>query len=329
MWHNTYLKLLQAEIDTLLLPASESTDLDNLLGELVHTVRHQHGDGEENFQTRQWSLLPLIVCESISGDYHQCLPAAATLHLLNTAAELFDDLEDADSSHSWLAKYGSAVAINTATVLLILAEKSVTQLKARGVEDAVTIEVMDALNSYYTTTCMGQHLDLTLTPEATNSEDIYFKVIGMKSASTIECACHIGALVSNADQDLIDYYSRLGYNLGIAAQIANDIEGITGGRDIETQKITLPVIYALRYTTGDSYDYLKNIFMRQGGTLINIQKVIDIIFGSGAIQYSVLQMELYKQKVFDSLSLIERKNVDVSQLKNFLDYPDWNQYAAY
>ncbi|MFC1946418.1 polyprenyl synthetase family protein [Chloroflexota bacterium] len=324
MWYKTYAKLLQAEIDTLLLPTLESTDLHELLSELVNTVRHQYGDGAEILQTRQWSLLPLIVCESISGDYHKSLPAAATLHLLNTAAEIFDDIEDADSSHSLLAKYGSAVAINTATALLILAEKSITQLKARGVEDAVTIRIMDTLNSYYTTACMGQHLDLTLSPNDINSEDTYFKITGMKSASTIECACHIGALVSNAARDLIDNYSQLGYNLGIAAQIANDIEGITGGRDIATQKITLPVIYALNHTTGESYDYLENMFIKQGDPLINVQKVIDILFGSGAIQYSILQMELYKQKVFDSLSLIERNKVDVSQLKNFLDYPDWN-----
>ena len=125
---------------------------------------------------KPWYLLPLIVCEAISGHYEHAIPASAALQLFMAAGEVFDDIEDADASGSLSARYGSAIATNVATTLLILAERAITRLKGRGVADCVIVRVMDAVNSFYTTACAGQHLDLSLTSETTVSEDIYLRV---------------------------------------------------------------------------------------------------------------------------------------------------------
>jgi len=208
----------------------------------------------------------MIVCEALCGDYRHALPVAAALRLLTAAAEVFDDIEDADSSSSLSARYGAPLATNAATTLLILAERAIARLKTRGVEDSIIVRVMDSVNSFYTAACAGQHLDLSLTSEMAVSEESYLRIAGMKSASTAECACYIGALLANANSELVDILGKFGHNLGMASQIANDIQGITVGNDIVKGKTTLPIIYALAQADQETCDQLKIPLSRQSET---------------------------------------------------------------
>ena len=239
MWQKRQAGFLRDEIEALLAPLSGSTGLYDLVKEPL--TKAGRGLATESVHGQPWSLLPLMVCEAVSGHYEQALPATAALQLLVSASDVFDDIEDADSSESLSVKYGSAVATNVATTLLILAERGITRLRVKGVDDCIIIRVIDAINSFCTTACAGQHLDLSLNSEIAVSEDVYLRIASMKSASQIQCACHTGALLANANQELVDTFDRFGHNLGMAAQITNDIQGITHGSDIVKSKITLPV----------------------------------------------------------------------------------------
>ena len=317
MWQGRQPELLRDEIEAVLARLSGTVSLYDLVKEPLTKARR--GLAVEGANARPWHLLPLIVCEAISGYYEHALPAAAALQLLVVAGDVFDDIEDADSSESLLARYGSAVATNVATTLLILAERAVTRLKGRGVEDYIIICAMDAVNSFYTTACAGQHLDLSLTSEMTISEDMYFRVTGMKSASQIECACHIGALLANANQDLIDTFAIFGHNLGMAAQITNDIQGIIRGSNILKHKITLPVIYALTQVDGEARNQLERAFRKQSELVSDPTQIRDLLFRVGAIHYATIKMEFYKQRARDILSEAEAAGARVERLKLFLE----------
>ena len=307
-------ELLRDELEALLAHLSETVGLYDLVKEPLTKARRGLAAGSAHDQP--WPLLPLIVCQAISGHYEQALPAATALELLMAAGDVFDDVEDADSSDSLSTKYGSAVATNVATTLLVLAERAITRLEGRGVEDSVIVRVMDAVNSFYTTACAGQHLDLTLAPV---SEDTYLQVIGMKSASQVECACHIGALLANANQELVDIFAAFGHNLGMASQIANDIRGITRGSDIMKHKITLPIIYAFTQTGGEAHSQLESTFVKQSGTIPDSTQIKELLFRTGAIHYATVKMEFYKQRARDILAKAERAGVSVERLKPFLE----------
>lgn len=310
-------KLLRDEIEAVLDPLSDVADLFDLIKEPLSQARR--GLAVESTHDRPWPLLPLIVCEAVCQCYEHALPAVVAIQLLKAAGDVFDDIEDADSSESLSAKYGLAVATNVATTLLSLAEKSITRLKGRGVADSIIVRVMDVLNSFCTTACVGQHLDLSLSSQIAVSEDVYLRVIDMKSASPIECACHIGALLANANQELIDKFSTFGHNLGMASQIANDIQGITQGSDILKRKITLPVIYALTQADGKARNQLKIIFGQRSGSVPNSIQIRDLLFRIGAIHYATTKMEFYKQQALTILSEAEMIGVGVERLKLFLE----------
>jgi octaprenyl-diphosphate synthase len=178
---------------------------------------------------------------------------------------------------------------------------------------------MDAVNSFYTTTCAGQHLDLSLTSDIAVSEDIYLRVACMKSASTVECACHIGALLAAANQELVDKFALFGHNLGMASQIANDIRGITHGNDIVKHKITLPVIYALAQTGGEAHNQLEFAFYKPYESVPDPTQIKDLLFCSGAIHYTTIKMEYYKQRALDILIEVEKAGTSAERLKLFLE----------
>ena len=316
MWQERQTKLLGDEIEAALDYLNSTLGLCELVRESL--IKTHQLPTSQSTAYRPWSLLPLVVCASICGEYEQALSVAAGLHLLKASAEIFDDVEDTDSPNSLSAEYGPAIAINVASSLLILAERTITRLGLRGVDYCTIIRVMDLINSHYTTACAGQHLDLSLETGTVISEDIYFNIIKMKSASAIECSCMVGALLGNASEKLIEAFGNFGQNLGIASQIANDILDITNKKDIIKRKVTLPVIYALSQTDGENRRQLEQAFLRSHITAPEIENIGGLLLQSGAIHYSIIKMELYNQRAQNILSSIQKEGVNVGQLQIFL-----------
>ncbi len=317
MWQRRPTELLATEIDELLSPLSDTDELLNLIQEPLKEVIQRLTD--ERGHHHPWPLLPLVVCEAISGRYERVLPAAAALQLFMVAGEIFDDIEDADSSDSLPARYGPAIATNIATTILILAEKAITRLEERDVDDHLIIRVMDVINTSFITTCAGQHLDLSLTLKVDLPEETCLRIAEMKTASTTKCACHIGSLLATGDQDLIDTFAKFGHNLGIASQIANDIQGIIHGSDISKRKLTLPVIYALSHAEKDTRCQLESIYGEKNEAVPDSAQTKELLFKSGAVHYATIQMELYKQQSLDILSNIEAEGVNIERLRLFLE----------
>jgi octaprenyl-diphosphate synthase len=141
----------------------------------------------------------------------------------------------------------------------------------------------------------------------------------MKSASQVECACHIGALLGSAEYELINKFSRFGHALGMITQIANDIHGITRGNDIATRKITLPVIFALAHAEEKDRQQLELVFNKKSGAVPNSSKILDLLFRAGAIHYATVKVEYYQQCASDILSEIEKTGARVERLKLFLE----------
>jgi geranylgeranyl pyrophosphate synthase len=317
MWQERQTEKLRHEIEEILVPLSDAKDLRDLTKEAL--TQNRRGLSAEVAHSKPWPLLTLVVCEAISGSYERALPAAAALQLLMAAGDVFDDIEDADSSESLSARCGNAIAVNVANTLIALAEAAVTRLSTRGVADHTVVRVMDAVNLFFISACAGQHLDLSLSSEIAISEDDYLKVVGMKSASQVECACHIGALLADARQELVDIFAKFGHNLGMAAQITNDIRGVTRGSDILKHKMTLPVIYALTQAEGESRNQLELAFRKPSEAVADPTQVRDLLFRTGAIHYTTVKMEFYKQLALDNLSEIERYGASVERLKSFLE----------
>lgn len=317
MWQDQQSHRLSDEIEAVLNPLNDCAELRNLVYEAAtESDRGVVGGWEAR---RLWSLLPLVVCESVCCRYEPALPVAAAIHLFKSAAEVLDDIEDADEQNSLAFRHGVAIAANVATVLLVLAEKAVALLPGKGVPLGAAVRIVDTINSYYATACVGQQSDLSLSLGAGISEETYLKVARMKSASHIECACVVGALVATGEQDIVGLFSTFGQHLGMAGQIANDIQGVTSGTDVVKRKITLPAIYAMSQTMGPDRTFLEAAFSSGSGLPTEVVQTQEILFRTGAIHYAMVKLELYKQLALEALQEAEIRGYHVERLKLFLE----------
>jgi len=89
----------------------------------------------------------------------------------------------------------------------------------------------------------------------------YLGVLADKTGSLIATAAEFGAHFSGSDAALIDRLRTFGEQIGIAFQLSDDIldiasesaeSGKTPGTDLREGVATLPVLYALRSSSGDS-----------------------------------------------------------------------------
>ncbi len=317
---NQQLFSLKKELDEILAPLSNAPGLYDLVIESLSATGR--GLAPHRHQEIPWPLLPLLVSQSVCGEWERALPLAASIQLLLAAGDVFDDIEDADCPHSVFAKHGLAISTNVATTLLILAERALTRSTAQGLDDGKMVRLIGELNSFFTIACVGQHLDLLYGVTSSLTEKAYLDIIEMKSASQIECSCRLGAILATPNPEIINILSVFGFNLGMAAQISNDLLGITQGKDIDKRKMSLPVIFAFTHADERSKAYLENAYRLRMEPTVDSDHLKNILFSTGAMHYSTLKLEYYKQKAIDALAQASSLGVSINNLGIFLENED-------
>jgi len=249
-----YLTAVEKEIQALL--AEQDPTLTSFYGML----RYHLGWMDENFQPikaragkRIRPLLCLLVCEAISGNYRPALPAAAAVELVHNFSLIHDDIEDKSPRRRGRATvwrvWGVPQAINAGDGLLALAHLALQRLadprlvsKATGILDEACLAL-----------CEGQYLDIAFQERTDVTLEMYLTMARKKTASLLECAAHLGAILATGKKRIIEAYRGFARNLGLAFQVTDDLLGIWGeeektgkgvGEDIKAGKKSLPVVYA-------------------------------------------------------------------------------------
>lgn len=249
---------VEKEIQTLL--AEEDPTLTSFYGML----RYHLGWVDENLQPiktqggkRIRPLLCLLVCEAIGGDYRPALPAAAAVELVHNFSLIHDDIEDKSPRRRGRATvwrvWGVPQAINAGDGLLALAHLTLHRLSATRGNPKVVAQATRLLDQACLDLCEGQYLDIAFQERTDVTEEAYLTMAKKKTASLMECAAHLGAILVTRKKRLIEAYRGFARNLGLAFQITDDLLGIWGeeertgkgvGEDIKAGKKSLPVVYA-------------------------------------------------------------------------------------
>lgn len=143
-------------------------------------------------------------------------------------------------------------------------------------------------------------------------EDIYFDIIGKKTASLIAAACAVGASSTNPDPEIKKKFWTLGEKMGIAFQIKDDLFdygddniGKPRGIDIKEKKMTLPLIYALQQTDYPTRKKIINYIKNESTNESRVREVIDFVKESGGLEYAEKAMMMYQQEAIDLLQEFE------------------------
>jgi len=248
---------------------------------------------------RMRPLLGLLAYASIAGDYRAALPGAAAVELGHNFSLVHDDIEDGDAERRhrptlW-SIHGIPQAINAGDMLFSLSRIALHRLTDLGFSDARVLRLMRLYDETCVALCEGQYIDIwTSEHDDAMSVELYFDMIGRKTAALISASIQAGALLATDDEAVIDRYRAFGWSLGIAFQLNDDLLGIWGveqrtGKeptDIARRKKTLPVIYAFEHANGPDRDRLVELYAAAHEAPDRTDEIVEILERTGAREFT-------------------------------------------
>jgi geranylgeranyl diphosphate synthase, type I len=263
---------------------------------------------------RMRPLLGLLAYASIAGDYRPALPGAAAVELGHNFSLVHDDIEDGDRERRhrptvW-ALHGVAQAINTGDMLFSLSRMALHRLSDLGFSDTKVLRLMRLYDETCVALCEGQYIDIaTSERDDLMSVELYFDMIGRKTAALIAASIEAGALLATDDEEVIARYRGFGWALGLAFQLNDDLLGIWGAEqatgkepsDIARRKKTLPVIYAFEHAGPEDRERLSRLYGNGGPGSGDVAEIIAILERTGAHDFTRSEARRHRDEALAEL----------------------------
>jgi len=263
---------------------------------------------------RMRPLLGLLAYASITGHHRAALPGAAAVELGHNFSLVHDDIEDGDEERRhrptvW-RRWGVPQAINTGDMLFTLSRVALHRLTDLGFSDAKVLRLMRLYDDTCLRLCEGQYIDIWASEhEETMSVELYFDMIGRKTAALIAASIEAGAVLATDDEAVIERYRRFGWALGIAFQLNDDLLGIWGEEqstgkepsDLARHKKTLPVIYAFERAGAEDRARLESLYRHDAPTSDEVAAAVAILERLGARDYTRDQARRYRDEALAHL----------------------------
>ncbi|MBV2355054.1 polyprenyl synthetase family protein [Streptomyces sp. J2-1] len=174
------------------------------------------------------------------------VPSAVVVELTHLATLYHDDVMDeaavrrgVDSANT---RWGNSVAVLTGDFLFARASQILADLGP----EAVRVQAL-AFERLVT----GQILETAGPVDGRDPVEHYLDVLGGKTGSLVAVSCRFGAMMSGADDTVVDVLTQYGERLGVAFQLADDVldiasdsheSGKTPGTDLREGIPTMPVL---------------------------------------------------------------------------------------
>ena len=216
--------------------------------------------------------LCIATCKAFGGSTDLALNSAITLELLHNAFLIHDDIEDESAyrrNKPTMHQYSNqAIAINTGDAMNVIAMYPLFKNKEKlgpKIAEKIFLEIMHMA----TESVEGQALELGWRKDniCTLDDTDYLRMI-LKKTCWYTCIhpIRIGAIIASQGTVDADSFNRLGYFMGTAFQIQDDILNLVAeekkygkeiGGDIIEGKRTLILIHLVQHCTNEELAVIK------------------------------------------------------------------------
>ncbi len=155
------------------------------------------------------------------------------------------------------------------------------------------------------------------------SEEDYNILISKKTASLFSCCCKLGSIASGKNN--LNDIETFGNYLGIIFQIKDDLFDYTTKKigkptsDLNSQKITLPLIFSIKNSTYRDKKLIKVILKKKKYTMDNKKMINEFIIKYKGFEYAHNKMLDYKNKALKILKKFP-DNDSKESIEILLDY---------
>jgi geranylgeranyl diphosphate synthase type I len=270
---------------------------------------------------RMRPLLGLLAYTSIAGEHTAALPGAAAVELGHNFSLVHDDIEDGDVERRHRATlwtlHGVPQAINTGDLIFSLSRVALHRLTDLGFSDTKVLRLMRLYDQTCVMLCEGQYIDIaTSAQDEPMTVELYFDMIGRKTAALIAASIEAGALLATDDEDVIARYRRFGWSLGLAFQLNDDLLGIWGKEqktgkvptDVARHKKTLPILYAFEHATPADRKRLAELHAKPAPTDEEVAEIVAIMERAGADAFTRNEARRHRDSALaelDGLAVVE------------------------
>ena len=291
-------------------------DHDPSTAGVYEMIRYHLGlDGEDGPRgKRMRPLLGLLAYASIAGEHTRALPGAAAVELGHNFSLVHDDIEDGDEERRhrptlWKL-HGVAQAINTGDLIFSLSRVALHRLTDLGFPDRTVLRLMRLYDETCVKLCEGQYIDIaTSASDEPMTVELYFDMIGRKTAALIAGSIEAGAILATDDDEVIARYRRFGWALGLAFQLNDDLLGIWGleqqtGKvptDVARHKKTLPVLYAFEHADPADRRRLAELYVLADPGEAEIREIVRILDRTGAEAYTRAEAQRWRDECLAEL----------------------------
>lgn len=216
------------------------------------------------------------------------------IEVLILALDIIDDLQDNDNDESIWMKNNHASAINVSISLMTIFQHKLLEV----VDNKVLIK---DLTKYLLKAIEGQHQDIC----GIHNIEQYLEMTRQKSGSLMALTNVLGLSFTNSDYlQIVEDYS---YDLGLIAQISNDIQDVIQfdeKSDWKLKKKTLPILYLLNPSIkeGEIVRCYYNGDLSFEELLPQKNEIITTLKQSGALNFAFAQKIIYEHRVMNKIN---------------------------
>ncbi len=259
-------------------------------------------------------LFAIVSAQFGSYDSEKIVRLAAAIEMLHLATLVHDDIID-DSKlrrgkESVQSKYGKDMAVYAGDYLL---SKALSMMNAKDYDGEHMQKMARAVEHICESELLQYHSKFKLM----NVKN-YLRVVSGKTAALFATSMYAGAYESGCDEALSKNMGKIGYDLGIAFQIIDDILDFSNDQalvgksvrnDLKKGYYTLPVIYAIQGEKASILDAPES-------------EMIEVIERNKGIEKSRALAQKYTMRAYKRISSLPEntyKNVVESLAKMLLD----------
>tara|TARA_B100002052_G_scaffold85758_1_gene78792 strand:+ start:3890 stop:4864 length:975 start_codon:yes stop_codon:yes gene_type:complete len=234
--------------------------------------------------------------------------ASATVEMLHVATLLHDDVvDDATVRRGWPTAnsiWKSKLAILVGDYMFSRSLNNIVKLK--------NLECIEILANISNRLSKGEILQIENAINKEMSEEVFFKMIGDKTASLISASCKLGFITVNKSSKK-ENIGNFGEYLGIAYQLKDDLFDVMGkmddtgkqsNLDLKKNLLTLPYIYVLNSVkSSEKRKIIRK--MKYSSRKKDFKAVKKIIENYGGIEYTENKIKEFSKKALEELNVFE------------------------
>jgi octaprenyl-diphosphate synthase len=264
-----------------------------LLDKITHYIIKRKG--------KQMRPMFVFLCGKLFDDINDStFRAASLIELLHTATLVHDDVvDDANMRRGFF----SINAIWKNKIAVLVGDYLLSQGLLLSLENK-EYNLLQLVSTAVREMSEGELLQIEKARKLDIEESVYFDIIRKKTATLIAACCACGADAANQKEEIVLKMQKFGELTGIAFQMKDDLFdyyndnniGKPTGIDIKEQKMTLPLIYALKKANKKEKKFIVNTVKNHNTDPVKVQKVLDFVKQSGGIEYTIEKMKQYQKE---------------------------------